>query len=111
MEAEASDVKLAVPPAHIGLLTCGLSSGGMGRMITVVLAVVVPQAFVTAKEIGKVPAVGYVTDPGIRVVAFEGVPPVNDQAYESDGSRQSLTTAVGLTLNPAQTLGTVLIVT
>lgn len=58
VEADASEVKLAVPPAQTGLFTCGLSTGGIGLIMTEVFAVVVPQAFVTANEIGKVPAVG-----------------------------------------------------
>ena len=41
--------------------------------------------------------------------ALAGEPPVKDQLYVSEGSRQSLTTAVGLTLKPAHTLGTALI--
>ena len=48
-------------------------------MTTDALAVVVPQAFVTANEMGKVPAVGKDTGPGIKVFALEGVPPVNVQ--------------------------------
>ena len=80
MEGDASEVKFAVPPAHTGLFTCGLSTGGIGRMMTDVFAVVVPQAFVTASEIGKVPAVGYVIEPGISVAAFAGEAPVNVHA-------------------------------
>ena len=80
VEGDASEVKLAVLPAHIGLFTCGLSTGGIGLITTEVFAVVVPQALVTASEIGKVPAVGYVIEPGIRLAAFAGVAPVNVHA-------------------------------
>ena len=57
VDADVLEVKFAVPPAQTGVFTCGLSAGGMGLITTEVLAVVVPQAFVTASEIGKVPAV------------------------------------------------------
>ncbi|MNE40639.1 hypothetical protein D3C80_1346730 [compost metagenome] len=56
-----------------------MRAGGIGRITTDALAVVVPQAFVTANDTGKVPAVGKDTEPGIKVVALEGVPPVNVQ--------------------------------
>lgn len=50
-------------------------------------------------------------DPGMSVAALAGDAPVNVHAYVSEGSRQSLTTAVGLAFKPAQILGTALIVT
>lgn len=111
VEAEAEEVKLAVLPAQTGLLTCGFNAGGMGLITTEAFAVVVPQALVTESEIGKIPAAGYETAPGASVDALVGEPPVKVQEYVSEGSRQSLTTAVGLTLKPAQTLGTALIET